>query len=97
MTSLKSGAFTLWPHSETAAHSLRLDIQAEQTGKFQQAGRNPADLFAMKWLERFEGFDYGAMTAWLMRACGHTTRSSTVRDGHYKPLMGMSSRWNPSR
>ncbi len=31
---------------------------------------SPSDRFIAAWLERFEGFDYGALTVWLMRGFG---------------------------
>lgn len=52
--------FTLWPHPEVYPYALELDQYADDI-VFE---------FCKRWLDKMGGYDYGAMSAWLMRAFG---------------------------
>lgn len=56
-------AFSLYAHPELPNHPLRLDSALPRVF-------DAAELLVGPWLDRFEGFDYGAMTVWLMRGFG---------------------------
>lgn len=56
-------AFSLYAHPDLPSHPLRLDPALPRVFDW-------AELLVNPWLDRFEGFDYGAMTVWLMRGFG---------------------------
>lgn len=55
-------AFRLYPNPEVP------DLDVPQLGGDRYD--SPSDRFIGAWLERFGGFDYGALTVWLMRGFG---------------------------
>ena len=72
MTSSNYNDFTLWPHKEVYPHALQMDGESRYLG-FD---------FAKAWLDRFHGYDYGAMTVWLMRGFGLPNIKAHNTDKH---------------
>lgn len=66
---------SLYPHPDPPTHPIRVD--PDLRGFF-----DVAELLVDPWLERFEGFDYGAMTVWLMRGFGLPNLRTYDADKH---------------